>query len=466
MELQYQELYSLIQSGLQQCDQRKIPVLISHVACVDSIDPLMFFREAETRREKEITYWADADEKFIMVGVGSVYAVKVEDNGADRFARVETEWATIVANSVRSSPCDVPQTGLVLLGGGSFDPIKPQSERWRNFAHAEFHLPRLLLTQTENAAWITINFLLQGSEKPEELTKTLLAECELFLTKGKYRLSAIENSFAIEEIGVDRWKPMVECVVKDIRDGAIEKVVLARELYLQSEAPISIADILFRLHAGQPGSYIFAFMHQGECLVGASPERLIKRKREEYYSTCLAGSMKRGKNPVEDELLGRELLHDKKNRYEQNLVVRMLSEKLKKYCDPLEIPSEPQLKQLKNIYHLCTPLKGKARPGISIFTVLSDLHPSPALGGFPQQEAMRKIREEEHLDRGWYGGPIGWVNADGSGEFIVAIRCGLVRQKEAFLFAGCGIVENSDPVSEYEETQIKFQPMLSALGGS
>jgi len=466
MELQDRELYHLIQSGVQRCEERKQPVLISHVACAGMIDPLAFFGRAEKRKEKEIVYWADANEDFILVGVGSVYSIKVEDNGSDRFSRIEDEWSRIVETSIRSSSCENPQTGLVLLGGGAFDPIKPQSERWRHFANAEFHLPRMLLTRKDGKSWITINYFLQGSENPKELTETLLKECEWLLSGEKYQLSAVGNSFAIEEVDAARWVAMVERIVQCIREGEMEKVVLARELHLHSETVISITDVLSRLHTGQPGSYIFAFAHHGDCLIGASPERLIKRKGDEYYSTCLAGSIKRGRNQMEDEMLGRELLNDKKNRFEQNLVVRMLGDKLKKYCESLEIPAEPHLKTLRNIYHLCTPLKGKALPGTSIFTVLADLHPSPALGGFPQKEAIKKIRDEEQLDRGWYGGPIGWVDANGAGEFIVAIRCGLVRENEVFLFAGCGIVENSDPVSEYEETKIKFQPMLSALGGN
>lgn len=466
MELQDRELYQFIQLGLKQCAERKQPVLISHVACAGMIDPLASFRSAQTRHEEEIVYWSDAGENLVLVGVGSAYSIKIDDSGLDRFSRIEKKWAEIKNNSIRSNNCKIAQTGLLLLGGGAFDPIKLQSDRWRHFANAEFHLPRMLLTCKDGEAWVTINYLLQGNENPEELAQGLLAQCEWFLSKEKYQPSAVGSSFAIKEVGADQWIAMVERIVQSIREGDVKKVVLARELFLQSKTVISLTDVLARLHAGQPGSYIFAFAHHGDCLIGASPERLIKRKGDEYFSTCLAGSIKRGRNQAEDEMLRQELLQDKKNRYEQNLVVRMLSDKLNKYCESLEIPAEPHLKPLRNIYHLCTLLQGQARPETSIFTVLDDLHPSPALGGFPQKEAIKKIREEEQLDRGWYGGPVGWVDDNGEGEFIVAIRCGLVRGKEVSLFAGCGIVETSDPVSEYEETQIKFQPMLSALGGS
>lgn len=466
MELQNEKLYQLIRNGIEQYIQRKQPVLISHIASIGAVNPLSSFVSAEMKHEKEIVYWADAEENLVLVGVGAAYSIKIDDDGADRFSRVEKQWKRILNNSLCSSDYGVPQTGLVLLGGGAFDPLKPRSEKWHHFANGDFHLPRMLLTCKDGNCWLTINCLLQGDENPTTLAKKLLEECKWFLQGKEIPLSAANDLAAVEEMTPDKWMDMVERVVQNIREGEMKKVVLARELHLRSSAAISFARVLAKLQAAQTGSYIFAFARDGDCLIGASPERLIKRKGDEYLSTCLAGSIKRGQNLVEDKVLGQSLLQDKKNRFEQNLVVQMLSDKLNKYCKSLEIPSEPHLKSLKNIVHLCTPLKGKALEGTSLFAVLEDLHPSPALGGFPQKEAMRKIRDEEQLDRGWYGGPVGWVNAAGDGEFIVAIRSGLIRGNEVFLYAGCGIVDNSDPASEYEETQIKFQPMLLALGGS
>ncbi|VBB06117.1 isochorismate synthase [Lucifera butyrica] len=441
-------------------------MLVSHVVPAGAFSPLDSFRNAVRRNQERIVYWSDSTSGITLAGAGEAYSIKVEHNGPDRFAEVEEKWRAIAANSMQSFQPEIPQTGLLLMGGGVFDPLKARSERWEHFANAEFHVPQILLTQTEGKSWLTLNYLLQGKEDFREITQYLMAACEWFLAEpGKPRPIA-KNSFSVEAENPDRWLQLVDEVAQRIREGEWKKVVLARELRLHSENSIAVAEVLQRLHEDQPESHIFAFVHQGDCLLGASPECLVRREEDCFYSTCLAGSIRRGKDQPEDQMLGEELLQDPKNQQEHRLVVQMISDKLKKYCEALEIPAAPFLVKLKNIQHLCTPLVGKARPGTSLFHVAADLHPTPALGGFPQQAAMKKIREEEPFDRGWYGGPLGWADARGNGKFIVAIRCGLIRGKEISLFAGCGIVGDSEPLSEYEETMLKLQPMLAALGGN
>ncbi len=164
--------------------------------------------------------------------------------------------------------------------------------------------------------------------------------------------------------------------------------------------------------------------------------------------------------------MGEELLEDDKNRYEHQLVVDSIRQALSDDCDGLSIPDEPQLMKLKDIQHLYTPVKGTAPSGLSILTLVEKLHPTPALGGVPRKEAMQVIREEEHMDRGLYAGPIGWMDAYGNGEYAVALRSGLLKGDHAFIYAGCGIVAHSDPDSEFKETQMKFRPMQRALGGN
>ena len=183
------------------------------------------------------------------------------------------------------------------------------------------------------------------------------------------------------------------------------------------------------------------------------------------YSTCLAGSIARGKDEVEDELLGNMLLNDDKNLIEHQYVVDMIKEAMEDTCSEVVIPEHPRLLKLKHIQHLYTPVKGKVNPDSSLLSLVERLHPTPALGGLPRKTAVEKIREVEDLDRGFYGGPLGWFDHQGNGEFAVAIRSGLIQGNEASIFAGCGVVGDSIAEIEYEETKIKFKPMLSALGG-
>ena len=192
---------------------------------------------------------------------------------------------------------------------------------------------------------------------------------------------------------------------------------------------------------------------------------MVKKEENQVLSTCLAGSIKRGRTAKEDRQLGEQLLNDDKNLIEHNIVVKMIKDSLKHCCYDLDVPEAPALLKTKNIQHLYTPVKGFMKAGNSLLSMVERLHPTPALGGFPKESAIDKIRELEPMHRGWYAAPIGWFDHEDNGEFVVAIRSGLIEGNKAALFAGCGIVEESDPKSEYFETKIKLKPMLSALGG-
>lgn len=143
----------------------------------------------------------------------------------------------------------------------------------------------------------------------------------------------------------------------------------------------------------------------------------------------------------------------------------MIKNAMKESCIRISSPTQPDILKMRDIQHLYTPVRGVAKENVSLLTVVDRLHPTPALGGQPKQKAYEIIRELEVLDRGWYGSPVGWLDTKDNGEFAVAIRSGLINSNNASLFAGCGIVGDSEPESEYTETMIKFRPMLSALGG-
>ena len=159
-------------------------------------------------------------------------------------------------------------------------------------------------------------------------------------------------------------------------------------------------------------------------------------------------------------------MNDPKNLKEHQYVVSMIQKAMQSVCHDVDVPSKPILMKIKHIQHLYTPVVAKSEQNVSLLDIVKKLHPTPALGGLPQQEAVKRIRENESLERGIYGAPLGWMDANGNGEFAVALRSALLQGKEASLFAGCGIVEDSNPEEEYKETWIKFQPMLNALGGS
>jgi isochorismate synthase len=271
-------------------------------------------------------------------------------------------------------------------------------------------------------------------------------------------------------LSAETWKQIVADAVREMRQGAYDKVVLARAVQMiDLQQPFDVAQTLQRLSAGYPGAYVFALQRGKHYFVGATPERLICARAETSHSPyviqtmALAGSAPRGTNEIEDKRLGMELLKSEKNQIEHRVVVETIRSALSNLCSRVWVAHEPHLLKLKNIQHLETAITGDLLPGHSILEAIEDLHPTPAVGGYPRHVALETIRRTEQLDRGWYAGPIGWIGAGGCGEFAVALRSGLITGRSATLFAGCGIVADSEPESEYAESCLKLQVMLRGL---
>jgi isochorismate synthase len=264
---------------------------------------------------------------------------------------------------------------------------------------------------------------------------------------------------------VEQWKHQVERAVERIRAGAFEKVVLARSVRVMQEASFDIDATLQRLRQEYPSAYVFVIQRGERYFVGATPERLVCSEDGQIQTMALAGSAPRGVTDEEDQRFGAELLHSAKNQGEHQFVVTTIRDALSSLCSRVWVADAPRLLKLKNIQHLETPIMGNLLPGHSILETIENLHPTPAVGGYPRTPALAALREDEQLDRGWYAGPIGWIGTGGNGEFAVALRSGLVEGNQATLFAGCGIVADSDPESEYQESCLKLQVMLRGLGG-
>ena len=211
-------------------------------------------------------------------------------------------------------------------------------------------------------------------------------------------------------------------------------------------------------------SFFFSFPKQGT-FFGSTPERLIRLKNRFIQTEALAGTIARGNNMEEDRILAETLMGSHKEREEHNLVMEQIIRKLESIVPNIQYPASPQILKLKNVQHLQTPITGKLGKDEHILNLVARLHPTSAVAGAPTEKAMEIIDKMEAHDRGWYSGPIGWINEKGDGEFYVALRSALVKDEEAHVFAGGGIVSESHPDTEWEETELKLQPIISALSG-
>lgn len=459
------ELKNGVHQAIKKAKERLVPVLVSEVQKIEMIEPLFFFAASNEKFVGERFFWKDPADETILVGVGHCKQIQSAD-AAERFRYAENEWHQLIKEAIIIKENSQQGTGPIMFGGFSFDPLKDKSPLWSKYPDLLFHVPKHLLTVIGEEAYLTTNIIctqhddLSIIEKLQEERQTLMKNAKLQPIIQQSRMVEIREVVEPEE-----WKQSVCNLVDELKEDKLKKVVLARELRASFEKRVSVESVLMKLLEEQKASFTFAFESNGDCFIGASPERLVKKEGRNLYSTCLAGSIARGKTEAEDERLGNTLLTDEKNLIEHQYVVEMIKEAMENECHEILIPHKPELMKMRDIQHLYTPVVGIGKADSSLLQIVNSLHPTPALGGLPQQAAVKKIREIELLDRGFYAAPIGWLDFEGNGEFAVAIRSALIQGDGASLFAGCGIVEDSDAESEYVETKIKFRPMLSALGG-
>ncbi|MED3561621.1 isochorismate synthase [Bacillus xiapuensis] len=440
-------------------------ILVSEVHKIAGMNPFTFFMLGKERYLGERFFWKDPKDEMVIAGIGISKQIQ-SDQATDRFFLVDKEWKNFLKESFIYNSYGELGIGPLMFGGFSFDPYKPKTNLWSKFSDSLFHIPKYMLSIIKGQTYLTTNIVCTPNDDESLFTK--IQDERNLLLRSMNQKNETKSAILLEteEISPESWKASVEDVVKDLKAGQLKKVVLARELRLLFDDFVEPESVLNRLFEQQKDSYLFIFESNGDCFIGATPERLIKKQDHHIFSTCLAGSISRGQTEEEDHLLGETLLTDKKNLIEHRYVVEMIKEALEESCEEMILPDKPQLMKIRDIQHLYTPVVGKGKSDASLLRIVERLHPTPALGGLPKKEAVEKIREVEKLDRGFYAAPLGWMDYRENGEFAVAIRSGLIQGKEVSLFAGCGVVEDSESESEYLETGLKFRPMLRALGGN
>lgn len=459
IETETHSLESIVIKGRNEARRRMERVLISFTEKVEEADPLLVF-ERMRKLEGDRSFFKSATEPFYLLTVGENLTITAED--ADRYDHSFKGWSELKERAISYNPFDQEGTGLLITGGMSFDVLEERTTLWERYPASEFILPEFVFTKMEGDHYLTmISFVSEGEDIAKKLAE--LKRKKRILLEGELSSRQKNTILSKTEIKPEEWKESVGQAIKHIQEGRAEKIVMARELRVKLDKGVEITPILHRFLDLQRTSYLFAYERGDHCFIGATPERLIKVQGRKLLSTCLAGTAPRGRTEEEDLRIKDELFHDEKNRLEHDHVVQMIGQSIEDYCSYLHIPDLPQVITLKDLQHLYTPVEGELKEGYSVFDIIRKLHPTPALGGAPTEEALAFIRDYEDFERGWYGSPVGWLDDRHNGEFAVAIRSGLIRGDEISLFAGCGVMGDSDIDLEFEETRIKFLPMLTAL---
>ncbi len=423
-------------------------------------DPVQLFSAAR-RVGSTRNYWALPAEQSWIVSAGE--AAEISAEGPQRFQQA----AAILQDTISSGVLEENSgPGPVFMGGFRFNPGLPANGLWGEFHDGLLTLPRwIIVSQPNGQRWVTIDVVVNGRTDVDSLRKELASQAAALFDSPRDFPKPVAASMKGEP-AADGWRRSVEQALDAVKDGKLTKVTLARTLKLRSEIPILPEVVLRSLAANYPECRVFAFCRHGACFAGASPEELVSLHGANVTSTCLAGSAPRGASESEDSQLSDWLLGSVKERREHAVVVDWVSERMGRLCSKLRWDEAPHVVRLGNLQHLATRFVGTPKNDCHVLAFVDALHPTPAVGGMPLGPALEMIERLEEFDRGWYTGPVGWVDRYGSGEFAIAIRCALLRGNEAFLYAGAGIVSGSDPDREDQETMMKFKPLLTALGVS
>lgn len=444
-------------------DQAKVRQQEQLVVLTEKLDlpihPLHFFENGKTLSKYRI-FWADDTHRFMIAGIGKVNAL-TDEKLTD--ATMDEKWQRLLRRAHIYDPYQTEGTGLLMFGGMDFDSKKEKTALWENFPSFYMVLPQYILVIKGADSFLTTSFFIS----PDQSTDLVLDKRQERMEQLLHPLDSFPKKATVlkkEEVDPEAWLEDVQGAIDELNAGKLRKIVMARKMKIQLEKEAELSPILAKMLAYHQNSYIFAFQKEQDCFLGATPERLIQQKKELLLSTCLAGTAPRGKTKKEDvRIAKKELLQDEKNLEEHRYVVQMIRKALEHFCTEIDMPNEPIVRTFKDLQHLYTPVTARLKETDRFFELIQTLHPTPALGGYPKERALEFIRHHENLDRGWYGAPIGWMDSNQYGEFAVAIRSGLIRKDQVTLFAGCGVMKDSIPEKEYEETKIKFLPMLSVL---
>jgi len=416
-------------------------VLLAAEATADPLDAI------ELAAGEPAFYWRSDERDIEIAGLGAV--ASIEASGADRFRDASAALAAL-----RDGIDDIESNVALPLavGGFAFGDDAPSSP-WEGFPALRFFVPRVLWVRIAGVRRMVVAYPPGREQTPHDL---------LAVADG----AATRSNDTPAQRGDDgaAWRRRVEAAVEAIRDGRIEKIVLARRRTVRAAAAPAVPSLLRALAESRPSCFTFLLRWSGRTFLGSSPERLLRLADREVSADALAGTAPRGLSKSHDESLARELAASAKEGREHRIVVDAIREALAPLAVDIAAPAEPALVRLPEAHHLHTPVHARlaASPSPGLFDVAARLHPTPAVCGAPREEACRQLASEEP-DRGWYGGAVGWVSAGGDGELAVALRATLLDDRCAHVWAGAGIVEGSSPEREYDETERKMGSILPYL---
>ena len=455
-----------LESLLAEAGRRDRRTLVSFTTAVGDRDPNAIVFGSRRAGDRWFCWEQPDRDGFTLAGLGTAH--EVISRGEDRFADVVGDCAEVARDRLADEPAGMPAgVGPVWTCGFAFAADGGTTSRWASFPPALVTLPELSIAQVGGDAYLTLAAVVSPGDDQDDAMSRLrsrvasLRETTLPLLEphptGETHVRSVRPPGDFEGA--------VAQAVERIRSGGLKKIVLAREVEVEAPSAHDPAAVYGALRELFPSCFCFCVGTPEAAFLGASPELLVRRSGAVAATVALAGSTRRSADPAVDDHLGEQLLRSDKDRSEHEIVARRIERTLRPHSVWVEAADEPGLVRVANIQHLATPIHAQLTEPRSAVELAGLLHPTPAVGGEPRGAAVSAIPELEGMDRGWYAGAIGWMDATEDGEFCVGVRTALLRDRTARLYAGNGIVGASDPAAELAETEIKLEALLPLLAG-
>ena len=454
-----------LRAAVRRARSRGVTVLVSVTVPTGQFgDPVAVI--TASRRPSEPWFALEQPDRdgLAMAGLGCVQAI--EADGESRFAGVSERWRELRADAEIDPLDGPPGSGLAAFGGFAFAPEGGAAPEWHGFAPGSMIVPEVSLVRQSEATWLTLNAEVAPDDTAEDVTARIASRVAALRAEPMplFDPHPTDRSRVASPMPPAHYEEAVARAVERIRAGEFEKVVLAREVDVPAPQAHDSGAVFDLLRQAFESSYVYAVGRGDATFIGASPELLIRRQGQRATTVALAGSARRSADPAVDDHLGEQLMRSDKDREENAIVARRIARTLRPFSVWVTAAPEPVVVRVANIQHLAAPIRAQLAAPIDAVELAGHLHPTPAVGAEPAA-ALSVIPALEGFDRGWYAGAVGWTDASGDGEFLVALRCALLRGGVARCYAGCGIVRDSDPEAELAETEVKLQVMLPVLSG-
>lgn len=416
-------------------------------------------------RQKGFLWRSPGNEQF----AGGGAAGEVTISGPDRFAKL-SRLAPQFFSRVAAVSFDGAPPSPMLVGGAAFTPGVPSIEPWEEFTEDAYVLPRWGYRRLKQNATVTLTVGREELGDPDRIDG-IIDELRTLTRAFEYEspTSLIERidlaRATVHHLPAQDWNAYIDAIHAAFASGEYQKIVAARRCVVELRRQLEDTGFMARVFAAYPDCIHFAIRRDHSTFLGATPETLFRKRGLVLETHALAGTTRINEDPSTDSSRDVAALQgSEKDLEEHKLVVQRICSELAPLTTRIKYSSTPSTRQVRNLIHLQTPISGELKPQTSVFDLLAALHPTPAVGGFPAREAAEWLSKNEPLERGWYTGTVGWIDANGDGEMAVAIRCGVLTRQRAYIYAGAGIVPASNAAAEYAETAGKMGPVLRALG--